>query len=406
MSTTPTGTRPSAERPTGATVLTGTPVVPGVALGPVVRPIGAVELPGRPRGREVPEDRARRREGPVLRRGRRRGGAAGGAGGGGHRGERRGADHDRAGSPVTAACCRPSSSASGTGASAEVATVAGRASSSWTCSPPGRGDGRAGHRRPGRPRPDRRRADRAGRARRPEPRTCPSVLLADDLAPADTAGLDPARVDRPGHPAGRHDQPHRDHRPPARAALRRRASAGWTTCPRGRPSCSTASRARSPSTPTRPRRRCGWPRRGGRRRAGRLRAARAPPATGTPVQVLANVQDGAGARAAAAAHAEGVGLFRTELAFLGRTEEPVGRGAGGRATRRCFDGLRRAQGRAAHAGRRLGQAAGLRHRCRTRRTRRSGSAGCASPGATPGCSTRQLDAVAEAAAADRVARRG
>jgi phosphotransferase system enzyme I (PtsI) len=43
---------------------------------------------------------------------------------------------------------------------------------------------------------------------------------------------------------------------------------------------------------------------------------------GQAVQILANVQDGAGARAAAAAHAEGVGLFRTELAFLGRSEEP------------------------------------------------------------------------------------
>jgi phosphotransferase system enzyme I (PtsI) len=40
------------------------------------------------------------------------------------------------------------------------------------------------------------------------------------------------------------------------------------------------------------------------------------------VQVLANVQDGAGARAAREAHAEGVGLLRTELAFFGRTTEP------------------------------------------------------------------------------------
>ena len=32
----------------------------------------------------------------------------------------------------------------------------------------------------------------------------------------------PGAGDRPGHPARRHDQPHRDHRPPARAALRRR----------------------------------------------------------------------------------------------------------------------------------------------------------------------------------------
>src|SRR5918998_817438 len=43
---------------------------------------------------------------------------------------------------------------------------------------------------------------------------------------------------------------------------------------------------------------------------------------GLEVKVLANVQDGAGARAAAAKHAEGVGLLRTELAFLSRAEEP------------------------------------------------------------------------------------
>ena len=38
--------------------------------------------------------------------------------------------------------------------------------------------------------------------------------------------------------------------------------------------------------------------------------------------MLANVQDGAGARPAVAAHAEGVGLFRTELSFLGHAQEP------------------------------------------------------------------------------------
>jgi phosphotransferase system enzyme I (PtsI) len=43
---------------------------------------------------------------------------------------------------------------------------------------------------------------------------------------------------------------------------------------------------------------------------------------GLEVKVLANVQDGAGARGAAAKYAEGVGLLRTELAFLSRTEEP------------------------------------------------------------------------------------
>ncbi len=44
--------------------------------------------------------------------------------------------------------------------------------------------------------------------------------------------------------------------------------------------------------------------------------------TVTPTPLLANVQDGAAARAAAAAVAEGVGLFRTELCFLGAETEP------------------------------------------------------------------------------------
>ena len=43
---------------------------------------------------------------------------------------------------------------------------------------------------------------------------------------------------------------------------------------------------------------------------------------GHSVSILANVQDGAGARSAATTAAEGVGLFRTELCFLDRDSEP------------------------------------------------------------------------------------
>ena len=76
---------------------------------------------------------------------------------------------------------------------------------------------------------------------------------------------------------------------------------------------------RTPTPPTpgggsRPR---GWPR--------EVLAGYSGPARtkdGHAVPVLANVQDGAGARAAVAAHAEGVGLFRTELSFLGHAQEP------------------------------------------------------------------------------------
>jgi phosphotransferase system enzyme I (PtsI) len=45
-------------------------------------------------------------------------------------------------------------------------------------------------------------------------------------------------------------------------------------------------------------------------------------ADGHPVAVLANVQDGAAARAAREVPAEGIGLFRTELCFLNRDTEP------------------------------------------------------------------------------------
>ena len=46
-------------------------------------------------------------------------------------------------------------------------------------------------------------------------------------------------------------------------------------------------------------------------------------ADGHSVAILTNVQDGAGARAARAVPAEGVGLFRTELCFLNRDSEPT-----------------------------------------------------------------------------------
>jgi phosphoenolpyruvate-protein phosphotransferase (PTS system enzyme I) len=45
-------------------------------------------------------------------------------------------------------------------------------------------------------------------------------------------------------------------------------------------------------------------------------------ADGVPVKILANVADGASARAASTAPVEGVGLFRTELSFLNRRDEP------------------------------------------------------------------------------------
>jgi phosphotransferase system enzyme I (PtsI) len=54
-------------------------------------------------------------------------------------------------------------------------------------------------------------------------------------------------------------------------------------------------------------------------------AKRGPGATvdGQAVSILANVQDGAAARAARETPAEGIGLFRTELCFLNRDTEPT-----------------------------------------------------------------------------------
>jgi phosphotransferase system enzyme I (PtsI) len=46
-------------------------------------------------------------------------------------------------------------------------------------------------------------------------------------------------------------------------------------------------------------------------------------ADGTPVKLLANVADGASARSSAEGPVEGVGLFRTELSFLNRKDEPT-----------------------------------------------------------------------------------
>ena len=62
-----------------------------------------------------------------------------------------------------------------------------------------------------------------------------------------------------------------------------------------------------------------------RERAAAVAGWRGPGRTadGHVVQVLANVQDGAGARVAAATAAEGVGLFRTELCFLSTDKEPT-----------------------------------------------------------------------------------
>jgi phosphotransferase system enzyme I (PtsI) len=299
-------------------VLTGTPVVPGVAVGPVVRPSGSVRLPV-PDAPPV-EEAARAAEKERYRDAaeavaQRLGGRAAAATGVSAEvlSTTAGIARDRAlrtaaeqrideGTPAEVAAVQAAQQfmdmfAALGGLMAErvpdVRDVRDRIVAALT-----------GQDEPGIPAPD-----------------VPSVLLADDLAPADTAGLDPARIlglaTRVGgttsHTAiiarqlglpcvvavGGLDAV------PAGALVLIDGEQGTVTVDPDRTEAEArvhASRAADEAL-------------AGYAGPGRTRDGRA-------VQILANVQDGAGARAAAAAHAEGVGLFRTELAFLGRSEEP------------------------------------------------------------------------------------
>lgn len=154
----------------------------------------------------------------------------------------------------------------------------------------------------------------------PKP-TSPVVLCAEDLAPADTAGLDPtmirALVTRLGGPTSH------------TAIIARQlgipcivAASALDTVPEGTlvlvdgtsgvitldPDASEASALVEEDARLRE----------------EIRSWRGPAATadGTPVQLLANVQDGKAAAKASESQAEGVGLFRTELCFLTAQTEP------------------------------------------------------------------------------------
>jgi phosphoenolpyruvate-protein phosphotransferase (PTS system enzyme I) len=301
-----------------ATVLTGTPVVPGVALGPVVRPSAGVRLPSG----EQPEIPA----------------------------EQRAAERDRFRAAAELVATRLSErAAAATGVSAEVlATTAGiaRDRALWAASEqridsgapaavatveaaqqfvemftalgglmaervPDVRDVRdrivahlTGQGEPGVPSPDR-----------------PSVLLADDLAPADTAGLDPARIiglgTRLGGTTSHTAIIARQLGLPCVVAIGGLddVAEGVTVLIDGEQGTVTVE-----PDPGEAQQRLA----AARVAAEALAAYAGPGATkdGHVVQVLANVQDGAGARVAVAAHAEGVGLLRTELAFLGRAQEP------------------------------------------------------------------------------------
>nr|WP_276513127.1 phosphoenolpyruvate--protein phosphotransferase [Cellulomonas hominis] len=146
----------------------------------------------------------------------------------------------------------------------------------------------------------------------------PFVLVAHDLAPADTATLDPARVVAivtvGGGPTSHTAILARSLGIPAVVAAP--GAAGLADDETVVVDGSSGTVLREPSADDLAA--------AERARARRDRTFSGPGRTadGHRVQLLANVADPSGARAAADAGAEGVGLFRTEFCFLGRTEEP------------------------------------------------------------------------------------
>ncbi|WP_037358596.1 phosphoenolpyruvate--protein phosphotransferase [Amycolatopsis orientalis] len=142
--------------------------------------------------------------------------------------------------------------------------------------------------------------------------TAPSVLVARDLAPADTAGLDPelvlALVTEEGGPTSHTAILARALGIPAVVAC-----SGVLAVDSPGLAVDGAAGTVSPSDDS-------------------VRAASRKPraewdgigalADGHPVKLLANVGSAADARAAAEAGAEGIGLFRTEFCYLAASEEP------------------------------------------------------------------------------------
>jgi len=149
----------------------------------------------------------------------------------------------------------------------------------------------------------------------------PSVLVAEDLAPADTAGLDAAKivalVTQRGGPTSHTAIIARQLGIPCVVGVSGLHSvvAGTLVMVDGTTGEVDVAPDREEATA----------------RVARAHEARAalaswtgPAATsdGTRVKLLANVADGPSARAAADGPVEGVGLFRTELCFLNRNDEP------------------------------------------------------------------------------------
>ena len=155
----------------------------------------------------------------------------------------------------------------------------------------------------------------------PMPAT-PSVLCADDLAPADTAGLDPSVIVAIATSLGGVTS--------HTTIIARQLGipcvvgcSGLDDVERGTEVLVDGTTGEVVLDPD--------PQMVEQRAAAAQAAAEAaeswvgPGATsdGHPVDILANVQDGAGAGRAADTHVQGVGLFRTELCFLSADSEPT-----------------------------------------------------------------------------------
>src|SRR3954467_9203020 len=303
---------------TAPAVLTGTPVVPGAVLGPVIRPAGAVQLPPE-NAAQVPEadrpaERARFVAAAETVAGRLTDRAAAATGVSAEvLSTTAGLARDRgllsaveqriaAGTPAAVATVEAAQQfvdlfTSLGGLMAERATDVRDVRDRIVAELTGQGE-------PGVPEPAE-----------------PSVLLAEDLAPADTAGLDPTRVIGLGTRLGGTTS--------HTAIIARQLGLPCVVAVGGLddvPSGVTVLLDGEQGTVTiDPEPAQAQARVEAARVAAEALSGYAGPATtkdGHAVQVLANVQDGAGARTAAAAHAEGVGLLRTELAFLGHGEEP------------------------------------------------------------------------------------
>lgn len=150
----------------------------------------------------------------------------------------------------------------------------------------------------------------------------PSVVVADDLAPADTAGLDPrtvlALVTERGGPTSHTAIIARQLGIPCVVGVG--GATGLTT---GAHVLVDATAGTVDPDPDPDEARAMVER--AREDRARAEAWNGPGATadGTAVKLLANVADGESARGAQGQPVEGVGLFRTELCFLGRAEEPT-----------------------------------------------------------------------------------